>query len=111
MPKPTGPSRNEVKARVRAKAEAERALPARDRILAILSAVRTHGEAEAMLAEVEAAAVANVESRVREAVAVGFVQLGESRDSVAWGEAHDIAIEGLCVCRGGSKACPEAGAR
>jgi hypothetical protein len=64
MPKPTGPSREEIKARIRAKVEAEKALPASEQIANTLHAVRTTAEAQQLLnafrAEVlrEAAAMA-----------------------------------------------------
>ncbi|MEV0556322.1 hypothetical protein AB0I27_23070 [Streptomyces sp. NPDC050597] len=96
-----------MKARVRANVEAERALPARDRILAILSAVRTHGEAEAMLAEVEA----EREAQVRGEIAKDFIRQGEASNTLSWGQAHEIALNGLCGCSGGIKPCDMGGAR
>lgn len=49
MPKPTGPSRDEVKARVYAKIEAEKALPASERIANVLHATHTTAEAQDLL--------------------------------------------------------------
>lgn len=49
MPKPKAPTRDEVKARVRAKVEAERALPASERIANVLHATHTHADAQTLL--------------------------------------------------------------
>jgi hypothetical protein len=49
MPKPTGLSRDEVKARVRAKVEAEKALPASERIANVLHATHSTNEAQQLL--------------------------------------------------------------
>lgn len=53
----TSTDREAAKARVRAKNEALRQMPARDYIANLLHATRTHAEAEALLAEVVADAV------------------------------------------------------
>jgi hypothetical protein len=57
LPVPVGPEpsgREAAKARVRAKVEAAKAMPARERIYHLLCATHTHAEAEAMLDEVAA---------------------------------------------------------
>jgi hypothetical protein len=101
MPKPQAPSREEVKARVRAKVEAEKALPAGERIANVLHATHTNADAQALLNRFRA----EVERKVRAEIAADFEQFGKRQDSLSWGEAHLIAGEGLCVCRGGSKPC------
>lgn len=68
--------REAAKARVRAKAEARKAMPARERIYHLLCATYSHAEAEAMLAEVErgAAAPAAEEAAVLEAQAAAATE-------------------------------------
>ncbi len=50
----SSPEREAAKARVRAKVDAASAMSAREYVYNLLSATRTHAEAEAMLAEIEA---------------------------------------------------------
>jgi hypothetical protein len=66
----------------------------------------------ALLAEVERlkAEVASVERDVRWSIAEDFSTFGRKHESFNWGEAHLIAREGLCQCRGGSKPCTDGGA-
>ncbi|WP_405944689.1 hypothetical protein [Streptomyces sp. NBC_00932] len=153
-PKPK-PARDEAKARVQAGIDARRALPARDYILSMLSATRSHAEAEAMVAEVEAkaleqvtqpgdtstltaraslhmmiadlrdgarysddtvnglidAAFAESQTEARAEIAADFVRQGKASGSLTWGQAHEIALQGLCSCSGGIKPCDMGGAR
>lgn len=51
------------------------------------------------------ALVVAVKSKTRAEIAADFEQFGKRQDSLSWGEAHLIASEGLCVCRGGDKPC------
>jgi len=101
MPKPTAPSREEIKARVRAKVEAEKALPASEQIANTLHAVRTTPEALRLLDAFRA----EIEREVRWRIAKDFEQFGKRQDTLGWGEAYLIAREGLCRCRGGDKPC------
>lgn len=54
------------------------------------------------------ALVAEVEVAVRASIAADFMQFGQHKDVLSWGEAVLIAREGLCNCRGGSKPCETA---
>jgi parvulin-like peptidyl-prolyl isomerase len=101
MPKPKAPTREEIKDRVRAKVAAEKALPASEQIANTLHAVRSTPEAQRLLAELRA----EIEREVRWQIAADFETFGRKQDSLSWGEAHLIAREGLCRCRGGSKPC------
>ena len=94
-------ARDEVKTRVRAKVAAEQALPASERIANTLHATHTTADAQALLAELRA----EVEREVRWSIAADFQTFGRRQDSLSWGEAHLIARDGLCRCRGGSKPC------
>jgi hypothetical protein len=103
MPKPTAPSRDEIKARLRAKVEAEKALPASERIANVLHATHSTADAQTLLARFRA--------EIRAEVAADFQLAARHQDEFSWGEAVDIARDGLCSCRGGNKPCPKAGAR
>ncbi|MBX7464883.1 hypothetical protein [Streptomyces sp. NPDC057910] len=50
-----------------------------------------------------------VEREVRAEIAADIRFVGKQRDTLSWGEAHLIASEGLCACRGGRKPCQDAG--
>jgi len=52
-----------------------------------------------------------VERKVRAEVASDFQLASRHQDEFSWGEAVDIASNGLCSCRGGNRPCPKAGAR
>lgn len=99
-------ARENVKARVRAKVEAARALPASEQIANTLHATRTTAEAQALIDQLRA----EVERNVRWQIAEDFKTYGQRRDTLSWGEAFYIARDGLCVCRGGRKPCTEGGA-
>ncbi|GHH87930.1 hypothetical protein [Streptomyces capitiformicae] len=103
----TTPDREAAKARVRAKLEAERALPASEQITNTLHATRTTAEAQALIAQLRA----EIERDIRWQVAEDFKTVGEKQDSLSWGEAYYIARDGLCRCRGGSKPCDAEGIR
>lgn len=78
--------REAAKARVRAKVEASRAMPARERIYHLLCATYTHAEAEAMLAEVDGRAeLDRLRARVAELEAARTGSGGHSRP-----EADDV---------------------
>lgn len=46
-----------------------------------------------------------IEREVRAQIAEDFKTLGKRQSTLSWGEAHLIARDGLCRCRGGSKSC------
>ena len=52
-----------------------------------------------------------VERKTRLQVAEDFKVFGRQQETLSWGEAHGIAVEGLCRCRGGSQSCDAEGIR
>lgn len=53
---------------------------------------------------------AEVERKVRAEIAADFVRQGKASNSLTWGQAHEIALNGLCACSGGVKPCDMGGA-
>lgn len=101
-------ARDEAKARVLAKVNADKALPASERVLNMLLCTNSPQDAQALLDDIRAKA----ERDVRSSIAADFEQFGKQQSKLTWGEAALIAREGLCACRGGQKPCQsEGGAR
>lgn len=99
-PSSTTADREAAKARVRAKLEARQQTTAREYLASLLHATNTHAEAEEILSRFE--------RTVRAEVAADFQLAARHQDEFSWGEAVDIASNGLCSCRGGNKPCPRA---
>lgn len=57
-----------------------------------------------------AAKPAEVERKVRSEIAADFIRQGKASNSLTWGQAHEIALNGLCSCSGGNKPCSMGGA-
>ncbi|MDQ0792060.1 hypothetical protein [Streptomyces sp. B1I3] len=51
-----------------------------------------------------------IEQQVRNEIAEDFVRQGKASNSLTWGTAHEIALNGLCGCSGGIKPCDMGGA-
>jgi hypothetical protein len=88
MPKPTGLSRDQVKAQVYAKIEAEKALPASEQIANMLHVVRTTADAQELLnrfrAEVRAEAAAERDALQARLNAVLDICDREQRNAIRW---------------------------
>lgn len=56
-------------------------------------------------------ALAECQAATRAEIAADFVRQGKASGSLTWGQAHEIALQGLCSCSGGIKPCDMGGAR
>lgn len=50
------------------------------------------------------------EQKIRAEIAEDFVRQGKASHSLSWGQAREIALNGLCSCSGGIKPCDMGGA-
>jgi hypothetical protein len=62
-------------------------------------------EADRMLTAVEHEGARVAADKVRAEIAQDFIRQGKASTSLTWGQAHEIALNGLCSCSGGIKPC------
>ncbi|MFG3136042.1 hypothetical protein ACGFZA_07445 [Streptomyces sp. NPDC048211] len=88
-----------------------------DAIVGVANPVARWIEASALnatdlLAEIDRlrAELAKADQKTRAEIAEDFMRQGKASNSLTWGQAHEIALNGLCRCSGGIKPCDMGGA-